>query len=84
MKPGFEFENSGMELICIVFHGTERTNVGLFLRLSDGMYITARDTSQDPNGKYSWAWGHYFNEREEAEWDYKKRVEEMCQYTECY
>ena len=58
MKPGFEFENSGMDLICIAFHGTERINVGLFLRMTDGMYITARDISQDPNGTYSWAWGY--------------------------
>lgn len=73
MKPGFEFENSGMELICIAFHGTERTNVGLFLRLSDGMYITARDTSQDPNGTYSWAWGHYFTDIFEAIRDFNIR-----------
>ena len=82
MKPGFEFENSGMELICIAFHGTERTNVGLFLRLTDGMYITARDTSQDTNGTYSWAWGHYFINRKSAEIDYQKRLEEMYQYTD--
>ena len=74
MKPGFEFENSGMELICIVFHGTERTNVGLFLRLSDGMYITARDTSQDPDGTYSWAWGHYFTNSNEAFMDFNDRI----------
>lgn len=73
MKPGFGFENSGMELICIAFHGTERANVGLFLRLSDGMYITARDTSQDPNGTYSWAWGHYFTDIIEATNDYAAR-----------
>ncbi len=77
MKPGFEFENSGMELICIAFHGTERTNVGLFLRLSDGMYITARDTSQDPNGKYSWAWGHYFTDIIGAARDYATRKREL-------
>ena len=82
MKPGFEFENSGMELICIAFHGTERTNVGLFLRLADGMYITARDTSQDPNGTYSWAWGHYFEERDEAESDYCKRLKDMHRFSD--
>ena len=82
MKPGFEFENNGMNLICIAFHGTERANVGLFLRLTDGMYITARDTSQDTNGTYSWAWGHYFINRKSAEIDYQKRLEEMYQYTD--
>lgn len=73
MNPGFEFENSGMELICIAFDGTERINVGLFLRLTDGMYITARDISQDPNGTYSWAWGHYFTDIFEAIRDFNIR-----------
>lgn len=77
MKPGFEFENSGMDLICIAFRGTERTNVGLFLRLTDGMYITARDTSQDPNGTYSWAWGHYFTDIIGATRDYATRKREL-------
>ena len=74
MKQGFEFENSGMELICIVFHGTERANVGLFLRLSDGMYITARDTSQDPDGTYSWAWAYYHENINEACIDFSTNI----------
>jgi hypothetical protein len=74
MKPGLEFENSGMELICIAFHGTERTNVGLFLRLTDGMYITARDISQDPDGTYSWVWGHYHENINEACLDISTRI----------
>ena len=81
MKPGFEFENSDMKLICLSFHALGKRNVGLFQRQCDGIYITARNTSKDANGSYSWAWGHYFKERDEAERDYKIRLEEMCQYT---
>ena len=77
MNPGFEFENSGMKLICIASDGTDRINVGLFLRLTDGMYITARDTSQDPNGTYSWAWGHYFTDIIGATRDYATRKREL-------
>ena len=80
MKPGLEFENSGMKLVCLAFYSLGKRNVGLFLRESDGMYITARNTSKEANGSYSWAWGHYFTVREEAERDYQKRLEEMCQY----
>ena len=80
MKPGLEFENSSMKLICLAFYALGNRNVGLFQRVSDGMYITARNTSKEANGSYSWAWGHYFKEQQEAERDYKKRVEEMCQY----
>lgn len=82
MKPGLEFENSGMQLVCLAFYSLGKRNVGLFQRVSDGMYITARNTSKEANGFYSWAWGHYFKEREEAERDYKKRLEEMSQYHE--
>ena len=82
MKPGFAFENSGMRLVCLAFYALGNRNVGLFQRVSDGMYITARNTSKEANGSYSWVWGHYFKEREEAERDYRKRLDEMCQYTE--
>ena len=82
MKPGLEFENSGMRLVCLAFYALGNRNVGLFQRVSDGMYITARNTSKEANGFYSWAWGHYFKDREEAERDYQKRLEEMCQYTD--
>ena len=82
MNPGLKFENSGMKLVCIDFHALDKRNVGLFQRESDGMYITAWNTSKEADGSYSWAWGHYFKERKEAEKDYQKRLEEMCQYTD--
>ena len=82
MKHGLEFENSGMKLVCIAFYSLEKRNVGLFQRESDGMYITARNTSKEANGSYSWAWGHYFIEWEEAEKDYRSRLNEMCRYTD--
>lgn len=82
MKPGLKFENSGMKLVCIAFYSPEERNVGLFQRESDGMYITARNTSKEADGSYSWAWGHYFPTLADAEKDYQKRLEEMCQYTD--
>lgn len=82
MTPGLKFGNNGMKLFCIDFYALGKRNVGLFQRESDGMYITARNTSKEADGSYSWAWGHYFKEREEAERDYRKRLDEMCQYTE--
>lgn len=82
MKPGLEFENSSMKLVCLAFYSLGKRNVGLFQRASDGMYITARNTSKEADGSYSWAWGHYFKELKEAERDYKIRLNEMCQYTD--
>ena len=82
MKPGLEFENSGMRLVCLAFYSIGKRNIGLFQRVSDGMYITARNTSKEADGSYSWAWGHYFKEWIEAERDYRMRLDEMCQYTD--
>ena len=82
MKPGFLFDSSGMKLICLAFHALGKRNVGLFRRENDGMYITARNTSKEINGSYSWAWGHYFPTLVDAEKDYQKRLEEMRLYTD--
>ncbi len=82
MKPGFVFDNSGMRLVCLNFYTLGKRNVGLFRREGDGMYITARNISKEADGSYSWAWGHYFPTLAEAEKDYQKRLEEMCQYTD--
>lgn len=82
MKPGLNFENSGMKLFCLASYSLGKRNVGMFRRESDGMYITARNISKEADDSYSWVWGHYFKEREEAERDYKIRLNEMCQYTD--
>ena len=82
MDSGYKFENAGMVITCISFHSIGNRNVGLFQRESDGMYITARNTSKDKDGTYSWAWGHYFANREDAETDYQKRLKEMLSYND--
>ena len=80
MKAGYVFNNAGMHLTCIAFCSSGNRNVGLFQRWSDGTFITARNTSKDKDGTYSWAWGHYFASREDAETDYQKRLKEMLSY----
>ena len=82
MKPGLEFENSGMNLVCVAFYSLGKRNVGLYQRASDGMYITARNTSKDKDGTYSWAWGHYFTGYTEALLDYYNRKADMLKYTD--
>lgn len=77
-----KIENSGMKLLCLAFYTLGKRNVGLFRHESDGMYITARNTSKEADGSFSWAWGHYFPTLEDAEKDYQKRLEKMCQYTD--
>ena len=82
MKPGLKFENSGMKLVCLAFYALGNRNVGLFQRISDGMYITARDTSKEANGSYSWAWGHYFISYEMSRTDYESRLSDMLCYND--
>ena len=82
MENGYKFVNADMILTCLSFHGAGNRNVGFFQRKSDGMYITARNISQDKEGTYSWAWGHYFANREDAETDYQKRLKEMLSYND--
>ena len=82
MDSGYRFENAGMIITCISFHSIGNRNVGLFQRESDGMYITARNTSKDKDGTYSWAWGHYFTGYTDALLDYYNRKAEMQRYTD--
>ena len=82
METGYVFNNAGMRLTCLAWGQNENRNVGLFQRESDGMFITARNTSKDRDGTYSWAWGHYFANREDAETDYQKRLKEMLSYND--
>lgn len=80
MKIGQKFNNGGMRLTCLDFFGDDKKNVGLFIRESDEMLITARDTSVDNNCSYSWAWGHYFTDIEEAKKDFQSRVADLKSY----
>ena len=80
METGYVFNNAGMRLTVIEFCAVGSRNVGLFQCGSDGTFITARNTSKDRDGTYSWAWGHYFMSYETACEDYKTRLQEMLSY----
>ena len=80
MEKGFTFNNAGMRLTVLAFHAEGNRNVGLFQRGSDRMYITARNTSKEKDGSYSWAWGHYFTSYEAAYKDYENRLLDLLSY----
>lgn len=80
MEKGFIFNNAGMRLTCLAWGQNGNRNAGLFQRESDGMYITARNTSKDRDGTYSWAWGHYFTSYEAAYKDYENRLLDLFSY----
>ena len=80
MEVGYVFNNAGMRLTCLAWGQNGNRNAGLFQRESDGMYITARNTSKDRDGTYSWAWGHYFTSYEAAYKDYENRLLDLFSY----
>ena len=80
MEKGFTFNNAGMRLTCLAWGQNGNCNAGLFQRESDGMYITARNTSKDRDGTYSWAWGHFFTSYEAAYKDYENRLLDLFRY----
>lgn len=80
MEAGYVFNNSGMRLTCLAWGQNGNRNAGLFQRESDGMYITALNTSKDRDGTYSWAWGHYFTSYEAAYKDYENRLLDLFSY----
>ena len=82
MEVGYVFNNAGMRLTCLAWGQNGNRNAGLFQRESDGMYITARNTSKDRDGSYSWAWGHYFTGYTDALLDYYNRKADMLKYTD--
>ena len=80
MRIGERFNNGGMRLICLDFFGDDRRNVGLFIREGDEMLITARDTSKNANGAYSWSWGRYFTDENAAKEDFQNRTTDLKRY----
>lgn len=73
MKPGFCFTNSNMELTVVHIREDFGQNVALLVQSGDCPYITVRDLSQEKNGNYTWAWGHYFSDFQAALIDYFSR-----------
>lgn len=73
MKPGFTFQNGTMQLTCLCFTESERGNLALLIDHKNGLFITARDVSQENNGSFSWAWGHYFYDIHNAIIDFDER-----------
>lgn len=82
MESGYQFENNGTQLVCILFYSLGKRNVGLYQQIATDIYITARDISKEKDGTYSWAWGHYFTDQKESLDDYYERISEMRKYTD--
>ena len=69
-----------MQLTVVLFDATNRGNAALLVRENDPCpYITIRDLSETENGRYDWAWGHYFSDFDEAIDDYRKRLSDIAE-----
>lgn len=74
MTPGFTFKNDTMTLTTLCFHESGKRNIALLLRHGDGMFITVRNVSKDPDDNYTWDWGFYSPELQEALDNYRERL----------
>ena len=61
-----------MQLTCLCFAESKRGNIALLIDHENGLFITVRDVSQENNGDFSWAWGHYFYDIRNAISDYEE------------
>lgn len=72
MKTGFIFNNGSSTLTVLSFTAKGQDNLALLIR-QDGTFVTARNISQEANGSFTWAFGHYFEGIRNALADFDER-----------
>ena len=74
LNIGDKFINGKVEYTVINYHKTLFSNVALLKRETYCPYVVAVDVKQYPDGKYSWAFGQYFNHLENAQKTYEEYI----------
>lgn len=77
IKPGFHFTNNDTELTVVSIHQAKNDNIALLVQNTSCPYLTVRSLSQEKNGSYTWAWGHYYDDIQLALQDYRKRLKSL-------
>lgn len=74
LKVGCWFLVGLVRYTVVSFCSTRRGNVALLVRENGSCpYVTATDLACRKDGKFEWAWGHYFMGLESAVRDYVER-----------
>ena len=74
MPEGFKFINGKIEYTVITFKNSVHENLALLKRDTYCPYVVARRISQNADGTYTWAWGHYLNDLSHATADFNERL----------
>ena len=77
MKKGFVFRNGTIDYTVLDYAETRFGNIALLQRDTYCPFVVARVLTPEPDGRYTWAWGNYFNELPNAEEYFHTRTTEL-------
>ena len=77
MNKGYIFRNGTIDYTVLDYAETRFGNIALLRRDTYCPFVVARLLQRQPDGKYIWAWGSYFNELPNAENYFHTRINEL-------
>ena len=77
MNKGYIFRNGTIDYTVLDYAETRFGNIALLRRDTYCPFVVARLFQRQPDGKYIWAFGSYFNELPNAENYFHTRINEL-------
>lgn len=77
LDEGSTIINGKIEYTVIKFRNHCIENLAILQRNTYCPYVVARDITQNDDGTYTWAWGHYFTYLENAKADFEERLRKL-------
>ena len=77
MNTGYIFRNGTIDYTVLDYAETRFGNIALLRRDTYCPFVVARLLQRQPDGKYIWAFGSYFNELLNAENYFHTRINEL-------
>lgn len=77
LDEGFTFYLGQIEYKVIKFRKRCLENLAILQRDTYCPYVVVRDITENADGTYTWAWGHYFNELSNATADFNERFQKL-------
>ena len=77
MNTGYIFRNGTIDYTVLDYAETRFGNIALLRRDTYCPFVVARLLQKQPDGKYIWAFGSYFNELPNAENYFHTRINEL-------
>ncbi len=77
LDEGDTIYNGEIEYKVLKFRKRCFENIALLQRDTCCPYVIARDVTQNADGTYTWAWGHYFMSLKNAQADFEERFKKL-------